>query len=38
MKYCSKCGAEIAEEAIVCVKCGAEQNVLNIIKIRFGCI
>lgn len=22
MKYCSKCGAELADEAIVCVKCG----------------
>lgn len=22
MKYCSKCGAEISEEAVICVKCG----------------
>lgn len=22
MKYCSKCGAEIFDEAVVCVKCG----------------
>jgi len=37
MKYCSKCGAEIAEEAVVCVKCGAEQNVLNNPKDKGGC-
>ncbi len=24
MKYCSHCGAEIANEAVVCVKCGCE--------------
>ena len=23
MKYCSKCGAEMVDEAIFCVKCGA---------------
>lgn len=23
MKYCSSCGAEIADEAVVCVKCGS---------------
>ena len=22
MKYCSHCGAEISEEAVICVKCG----------------
>lgn len=37
MKYCSKCGAEIAEEAVVCVKCGAEQNVLNNPEDKGGC-
>ena len=26
MKYCSSCGAEINEGAIVCVKCGASVN------------
>ena len=24
MKYCSKCGAEISEEAVICVKCGCQ--------------
>lgn len=26
MKYCSKCGNEILEEAIVCPKCGCAQE------------
>ena len=32
MKYCKFCGAEIADEAVVCVKCGravAEQPITN---------
>lgn len=24
MKYCSKCGAELLDEAVVCPKCGCE--------------
>lgn len=24
MKFCSKCGAEINDEAVVCVKCGCQ--------------
>lgn len=26
MKYCSKCGAELLDEAVMCPKCGAEQE------------
>ena len=37
MKYCNKCGAEIAKEAVICVKCGAEQNVLSDTKDKGGC-
>ena len=33
MKYCSNCGAEINENAVVCVKCGAAvQNVNNSLQ------
>ncbi len=37
MKYCNNCGAEIAKEAVVCVKCGAEQTALNNTKDKGGC-
>ncbi|MCM1196100.1 MAG: zinc ribbon domain-containing protein [Roseburia sp.] len=45
MKYCNHCGAEIADEAVVCVKCGCsvetktvtpEGSVLGILSIVFG--
>ena len=26
MKYCRECGAEINEKAVICVKCGCEQE------------
>ncbi len=26
MKFCEKCGSEIHEEAVICVKCGADTN------------
>lgn len=29
MKYCQKCGAEINENAVVCVKCGCSTNPSN---------
>lgn len=32
MKYCSNCGAEINENAVVCVKCGAALNVNNSLQ------
>ncbi len=40
MKYCSHCGAEVADEAVVCVNCGCavsdthakEENNDNILK------
>lgn len=36
MKYCSKCGAEIVDEAVVCVKCGAEQTIESKTKDKGG--
>lgn len=27
MKYCEHCGAEVLDEAVVCVKCGCKVNV-----------
>lgn len=32
MKYCSKCGSEIMEEAIICPKCGCAVDNYNIEK------
>ncbi len=29
MKYCSKCGAEMVDEAVVCVQCGCAENVVQ---------
>ena len=29
MKYCAKCGAELFDEAVVCVKCGAPTQEYN---------
>lgn len=29
MKYCSKCGAELLDEAVMCPKCGAEQETIQ---------
>lgn len=29
MKYCNKCGAQIDDNAAVCVHCGAMQNAVN---------
>lgn len=26
MKYCQKCGAEMVDEAVICVKCGCSQT------------
>ena len=30
MKYCSNCGSEIDEKAVICVKCGVPVNGSNI--------
>ncbi len=30
MKYCTKCGAEMLDEAVVCVKCGYQLNAENL--------
>lgn len=46
MKYCSHCGAEVNDEAVVCVKCGCslgpikqvESNVWGILSIVFGAL
>ena len=32
MKYCSNCGADVNENAVVCVKCGAAINVNNSLQ------
>ena len=32
MKYCSKCGAEIHDEAVVCPKCGCQVDGASITK------
>lgn len=29
MKYCTNCGAEMADEAVVCVKCGVSAKTVN---------
>ncbi|MDE6656831.1 MAG: zinc ribbon domain-containing protein [Anaeroplasmataceae bacterium] len=45
MKYCSHCGAEVNDEAVVCVKCGCslgpvkeETSVFGILSIVFGAL
>lgn len=32
MKYCSKCGAELLDDAVVCPKCGCQVDGANITK------
>lgn len=32
MKYCSKCGAELLDEAIICPKCGCETDSSKALK------
>lgn len=29
MKYCSKCGSELQDEALMCPRCGAEQRTIQ---------
>ena len=45
MKYCSHCGAEVKDEAVVCVHCGCsletekeESSVFAILAIVFGAL
>lgn len=47
MKYCSKCGAELDDDAVVCTKCGCqaqaeinkqEPKALGILAIIFGAL
>ena len=30
MKYCSKCGAELLDEAVICPNCGCDQEVKEV--------
>lgn len=32
MKYCTKCGAELQDDAKFCGKCGAEQEVIEVVE------
>lgn len=38
MKYCANCGAELNENAVVCVKCGAAVQKLAEDKVSVGLV